>query len=72
MYGEDYAELCQRQGWFEERDSSEEEEEKAKDKKGEEEEFVVEQIRRWYVVPVVCSFQFWQRVGLVFEVLRPR
>ena len=72
MYGEDYVEFCQRQGWFEERDSSDEEEEKAKDEKGEEEEFVVEQIRRWDVVPVVRSFQFWQRVGLVFEILRPR
>ena len=51
MYGEDYAELCQRQGRFEERDSSEEEEEK-----GEEEEFVVKQIWRWNVVPVVWSF----------------
>ena len=56
MYGEDYVELCQRQGRFEERDSSEEEEEKAKNEKGEEEEFVVEQIRRWDIVPVVCSF----------------
>ena len=56
MYGEDYVELCQRQWRFEERDSSEEEKEKAKDKKGEEEEFVVEQIRRWDVVPVVRSF----------------
>ena len=56
MYGEDYVELCQRQGRFEERDSSEEEEEKAKNEKGEEEEFVVEQIWRWYVVPVVRSF----------------
>ena len=56
MYGEDYVELCQRQMWFEERDSSEEEKEKAKNEKGEEEEFVVEQIRRWDVVPVVRSF----------------
>ena len=56
MYGEDYVELCQGQWWFEERDSSEEEKEKAKDEKGEEEEFVVEQIRRWDVVPVVRSF----------------
>ena len=56
MYDENYVELCQGQGRFEERDSSDEEEEKAKDKKGEEEEFVVEQIWRWYVVPVVCSF----------------
>ena len=72
MYGEDYVELCQRQGRFEERDSSEEEKEKAKNEKGKEEEFVVEQIRRWDVVPVVSSFQFWQRVGLVFEILRPR
>ena len=56
MYGEDYVELCQRQGRFEERDTSEKEEEKAKDEKGEEEEFVAEQIRRWDVVPVVRSF----------------
>ena len=56
MYGEDYVEFCQGQGRFEERDSSEEEEEKSKNKKGEEEEFVVEQIRRWDVVPVVRSF----------------
>ena len=56
MYGEDYVELCQRQGRFEERDTSDKEEEKAKDKKGEEEEFMVKQIWRWNVVPVVWSF----------------
>ena len=56
MYGEDYVELCQRQGRLEERDSSKEEEEKAKNEERQEEEFVVEQIRRWDVVPVVRSF----------------